>query len=76
MFKSYPSFPKSLLLSPSFGSVSAPALEIYNSFFAKLQSFLGSSVGNFSVTTQWNATSGVPSPVNVFMNEVNTEMFS
>lgn len=69
-FKSYPSFPKTLLKSTSFESVSAPALEVYSKFIGKLQSYLGATVANFSIAAQWNLTSGSTIPIGTYFNEV------
>ena len=71
MFSSYPSFPKSLLLSTGFETVSTPAMEVYNSFFAKLQDYLGATIGNFSIGAEWNSTSGISIPHTTYLNEVS-----
>lgn len=70
MFRSYPSFPAQLLLSPSFQRVSSASRELYTDFFAKLQGFLGATIQNFSIPEAWNATAPVDVPVNTYLNEV------
>lgn len=70
MFSTFPSFPKQLLLSPSFASVAPASVEVYANFFSKLQDFLGATQKNFSIAEQWNATSGVGIPVTTYLNEV------
>lgn len=76
LFKSYPSFPKTLLLAPSFESVSEPAMEVYNSFFTKLQDFLGATIANYSIADNWNQTSGISTPVATYLNAVSCEAFT
>ncbi|KAH8112112.1 amidase signature enzyme [Phellopilus nigrolimitatus] len=69
MFRSYPSFPTKLLLSPDFQGLTPAATDVYNSFFAQLQACLGASVQNFTIADAWNTTSGVGVPVNSYLNE-------
>ncbi|OCB84568.1 amidase signature enzyme [Sanghuangporus baumii] len=69
LFRSYPSFPKQILLSPSFATVDAAASAIYADFFAKLTGLLGATTQNFSIEETWNATNPVGVPVNVYLNE-------
>ncbi|KAL5508468.1 COQ2 [Sanghuangporus vaninii] len=69
LFRSYPSFPKQFLLSPSFATVNADASAIYADFFAKLTGLLGATMQNFSIAETWNATNPVGVPVNVYLNE-------
>jgi len=69
-FKSFPKFPKKMMLSTSFEHVSPAATAIYNDFFDKLSNFLGATVqANFSIPNAWNATSGTGIPINTFLNE-------
>lgn len=68
-FKSYPSFPKTLLKSTGFETVSAPALELYDKFISKLQNYLGATVSNFSVTAQWNESGIKNTSVLTFFNQ-------
>lgn len=69
-FKSYPSFPKTLLKSTGFETVSAPALEVYDKFIDKLQNYLGATVSNFSVAGQWNETGIKNTSALTFFNQV------
>lgn len=67
---SYPKFPKKLLLSSGFDSVSAPAAAIYNNFFSELSDILGAIVQNVSIAGLWNETSSQTLPVTTLMNQV------
>ncbi|THU86122.1 amidase signature enzyme [Dendrothele bispora CBS 962.96] len=73
-FQSYPSFPKTLLMSTDFDVISRPAMDVYNGFVDKLQGFLGGNSSGVSVTREfsisalWNQTSGVGLPVQLFAN--------
>ncbi|KAA1466956.1 amidase signature enzyme [Dentipellis sp. KUC8613] len=68
-FKSYPSFPRKILLSSDFERVSSNASTVYDAFFQKLQSFLGATISNFSIPQAWNETSGVETPVDILLNQ-------
>ncbi|KAK7461377.1 hypothetical protein VKT23_008554 [Stygiomarasmius scandens] len=74
-FKTFPSFPKILLMSTDFDGVSRPAMTVYNDFVGKLQQFLGGNASgvsvtrDFSIPSLWNQTSGVGIPVQTFVNE-------
>ncbi len=70
-FKSFPIFPKKIMLSTGFEHVSPAATAIYNDFFDKLANFLGATVEtNFSIPNAWNATSGTGIPIATFLNAV------
>ncbi|THH19825.1 hypothetical protein EW146_g1427 [Bondarzewia mesenterica] len=67
-FKSFPSFPKKILLSDDFQSVHGAAAAVYSGFFDKLQTFLGVQAANFSISAHWNATSETGVPISQWLN--------
>ncbi|KAF5344802.1 hypothetical protein D9758_014416 [Tetrapyrgos nigripes] len=69
-FQSYPAFPKKLLVSDDFLSVTDAANAVYRPWIEKLRSFLGGeTAGNYSIEGHWNASSGIQAELGVYLNE-------
>ncbi|EIN03572.1 amidase signature enzyme [Punctularia strigosozonata HHB-11173 SS5] len=69
-FKSFPSFPKRLMVPNDTWPVSNAASEaIFSSFISKLQTFLGAESDATGISALWTATSGVNETVQVYMNQ-------
>ena len=69
-FQSYPAFPKTVLISSDFESVSPASKEVYNAFFAKLVNFLGGTMTNYSITAEFNVTGNSSVPLTTLLNTV------
>ena len=70
-FQSYTAFPKTVLISSDFETVSPAASAVYNAFFVKLTNFLGGTMENYSVPAQFNMTANSTVPVTSLLNTVS-----